>query len=188
MEKLVFLPELRIGLLQEFRKELRKLDKGDKGILKYLTARKSARRQGVSNTQKKDTILFLALNLAGKSIFTPPKFFLSAVTQLPYKEILGEEGPKSHRKVFRTMRYVHKSCQKWGSKIFSVFSNLALTFHLRMLSVNGLQNSISQPILHPKRGSCLLLASWIPLARRLSSKSCRGLESHLVKISEGERR
>jgi len=77
-------------------------------------------------------------------------------------------GPKSQeffRKVFRTMRYVQKSCQTWGSKNFSVFSNLALTFHLRMLSVNGVQNSISQPILHPKRGSCLLLASWIPLEK-----------------------
>jgi len=130
--------------------------------------------QGVSNTQKKDTILFLALNLPGKSIFTSPKFFLSAVTQLPYKEIWGEGGVQNlrnfFRKVFRTMRYVQKSCQKWGSKNFSVFSNLALTFHLRMPSVNGLQNSISQPILHPKRGSCLLLASWIPLV--LNPKLC----------------
>jgi len=80
-------------------------------------------------------------------------------------------GPKSQkffRKVFRTMRYVQKSCQKWRSKIFSVFSNLTLTFHLRMLSVHGVQNSISQPILHPKRGSCLLLASWIPLGESCS--------------------
>ena len=118
---------------------------------------------------KKDTILFLALNMAGKSIFTPPRFFLSAgySVTVPYKEISGGGRVQNlriiFRKVFRTMNYVQKSCQKRGSKIFSVFSNLALTFHLRMLSVNGLQNSISQPILHPKRGSCLLLASWIPL-------------------------
>jgi len=56
--------------------------------------------QGVSNTQKKDTILFSALNLAGKSIFTPPRFFLSAVTQLPYKEIWGEGGVQNLRNFF----------------------------------------------------------------------------------------
>ena len=56
--------------------------------------------QGVSNTQKKDTILFLALHLAGKSIFTPPRFFLSAVTKLPYKEIWGEGGVQNLRNFF----------------------------------------------------------------------------------------
>jgi len=44
--------------------------------------------------------LFSALNLAGKSIFTPPRFFLSAVTQLPYKEIWGEGGVQNLRIFF----------------------------------------------------------------------------------------
>jgi len=104
--------------------------------------------------------------MAGKSIFTPPRFFLLAVTQLPYKEIRGEGGSKISEFFSKSVQNDEICTEKLseiGVENFLSFQQSGSNFHLKMLSVNGLQNSISQPILHPKRGSCLLLASWIPL-------------------------
>jgi len=66
-------------------------------ISNFYCERSEGWNQGV---QKKDTILSLALNLAGKSIFTPPRFFLAAVTQLPYKKFWGEGGVQNLRNFF----------------------------------------------------------------------------------------